>query len=233
MDLAQPADSLRSNGVLLPVLFIPSQLLPHRDSFLSWESPTKKLPRKGGHIMNEIDILQTVLRAQAGDNHAFGQLVTQFESSVFAVVYRRLRNSAEAAEVTQEVFLRAFRKLEQLREPERFVGWLKRIAVRLSINRAVRRPPEAICAPESFAFIGGDQSAPHDRLFAHERATQLRASLSQLRRMDRETLEAFYFEGQSLKEMSDRFASPVGTIKRRLHTARARLKDALCDFQPA
>ena len=183
--------------------------------------------------MNETEILQTVLRAQAGDNHAFGQLVTQFESSVFAVVYRRLRNSAEAAEVTQEVFLRAFRKLSQLREPERFVGWLKRIAVRLSINRAVRRPPEAICAPESFAFIGGDQSAPHDRLFANERATQLRASLSQLRRMDRETLEAFYFEGQSLKEMSARFASPVGTIKRRLHTARARLKDALCDFQPA
>ena len=183
--------------------------------------------------MNEIEILQAVLQAQAGNNHAFGQLVTQFESSVFAVVYRRLRNSAEAAEVTQEVFLRAFRKLSQLREPERFVGWLKRIAVRLSINRAVRRPPEAICAPETFNIFGSDQSAPHDRLFANERATQLRASLSQLRRMDRETLEAFYFEGQSLKEMSARFASPVGTIKRRLHTARARLKDALCDFQPA
>ncbi len=183
--------------------------------------------------MNEIELLQTVLQAQAGNRDAFGQLVTHYESSVFAVVYRRLRNSAEAAEVTQDVFLRAFRKLDQLREPERFVGWLKRIAVRLSINRAVRRPPEVICAPESFAFIGGDQSAPHDRLFANERATQLRASLSLLRRMDRETLEAFYFEGQSLKEMSARFSSPVGTIKRRLHTARARLKDALCDFQPA
>ena len=183
--------------------------------------------------MNEIEILQTVLQAQGGDNHAFGQLVTQFESSVFAVVYRRLRNSAEAAEVTQEVFLRAYRKLSQLREPERFVGWLKRIAVRLSINRAVRRPPEAICAPETFNIYGSNQTAPHEALFANERATQLRASLKQLRRMARETLDAFYFEGQSLTEMSDRFSSPVGTIKRRLHTARARLKDALCDFQPA
>lgn len=183
--------------------------------------------------MNENEILHTVLQAQSGDNRAFGRLVTHFESSVFAVVYRRLRNSAEAAEVTQDVFLRAFRKLDQLREPERFVGWLKRIAVRLSINRAVRRPPVAICAPETLSAFGEEQAAPHDPLFAQERATQLRAGLKQLRQMDRETLEAFYFEGQSLKEMSDRFASPVGTIKRRLFTARARLKDALCDFQPA
>jgi len=183
--------------------------------------------------MNENEILQLVLQAQSGDHRAFGQLVTQFESSVFAVVYRRLRNSAEAAEVTQDVFLRAFRKLAQLREPERFVGWLKRIAVRLSINRAVRRPPEAICAPETFSVFGSNQADPGDPVLTQERATQLRAGLKTLRRMDRETLEAFYFEGQSLKEMSDRFASPVGTIKRRLHTARARLKDALCDFQPA
>lgn len=183
--------------------------------------------------MTDIEILQIVRQAQSGDRAAFGLLVTQLESSVFAVVYRRLRNSAEAAEVTQEVFLRAYRKLNQLREPERFAGWLKRIAVRLSINRAVRRPPEAICAPESFAIFGDDRSAPQDRMIAVERASQLRASLKQLRQMDRETLEAFYFEGQSLKEMSDRFASPVGTIKRRLHTARARLKDALCDLQPA
>ena len=183
--------------------------------------------------MNEIEILQTVLQAQSGNRDAFGQLVTQFESSVFAVVYRRLRNSAEAAEVTQEVFLRAYRKLDQLLEPERFVGWLKRIAVRLSINRAVRRPPEVICAPETFSFTSDEHASPYEPVFAKERATELRKGLSQLRRMDRETLEAFYFEGQSLKEMSDRFASPVGTIKRRLHTARARLKDALCDFQPA
>ena len=61
----------------------------------------------------------------------------------------------------------------------------------------------------------------------------LSASLSQLRRIDRETPQAFYFERQSLKEISDRIASPVGTIKLRLHTTWAKLRDALCDFQPA
>jgi RNA polymerase sigma-70 factor (ECF subfamily) len=56
--------------------------------------------------------------------------------------------------------------------------------------------------------------------------------MTRLRELDRRTLLAFYFEGQSLIEMSDRFQSPVGTIKRRLHTARNRLKDELAQLQP-
>src|SRR5690606_13842979 len=146
-----------------------------------------------------------------------------------SICFRRLRNQAEAVEVTQEVFMRALRKLNQLREPERFVGWLKRIAVRMSINRAVRRPKESVQAPETFASV--TSSTPVDRVLQRERADQVRLGLKQLRTLDRETRLAFYFEGQSLKEMSDRFDSPVGTIKRRLHTARHRLKEALGEPQ--
>ena len=65
-----------------------------------------------------------------------------------------------------------------------------------------------------------------------EQAAQLQGGLKRLRELDRTTLVAFYFEGQSLIEMSDRFNSPVGTIKRRLHTARIRLRDELAHLQP-
>ena len=177
--------------------------------------------------------VELVLRAQNGDRDAFGELVKEYESVIFAIVFRRLRNRSEALEVTQEVFLRAMRKIEQLREPERFVGWLKRIAVHMSINRAVRRPREAVQAPESFGGVSESQTAPLEDLLKSEQAGQVRSGLGQLRPLDRETLLAFYFEGQSLKEMSERFSSPVGTIKRRLHTARGRLREALCDLQPA
>jgi RNA polymerase sigma-70 factor (ECF subfamily) len=183
--------------------------------------------------MQDIRLISLVRAAQAGSRDAFGELVRQFESTVFAVVMRRLRNQAEAAEVTQEVLLRAMRKLPQLREPERFSGWLKRIAVRMSINRAVRRPRETMSGPDGFASVSAKPNAPLDGVLRIEQAHQVRSGLKQLRRLDRETLLAFYFEGQSLKEMSDRFASPVGTIKRRLHTARHRLKEALVDLQPA
>jgi len=183
--------------------------------------------------MSDIELLFLVRQAQAGSRSAFNELVRQFEGTVFAIVMRRLRNTAEASEVTQDVFVRMFRKLDQLREPERFIGWLKRIAVRLSINRAVRRPHETIQAPETFDTYRTKSSVPIEGLVRQEQAREVSKGLSRLRKLDRETLVAFYFEGQSLKEMSDRFSSPVGTIKRRLHTARARLKEALGDLQPA
>lgn len=183
--------------------------------------------------MNETFRLDLVIQAQAGDRNAFGELVKQYESIIFAIIFRRLRNRSEALEVTQEVFMRAMRKIDQLREPDRFEGWLKRIAVRMAINRAVRRPNEIMQSPESFGGLTESRQAPLENVLQSEQAGQVRSGLCQLRPLDRETLLAFYFEGQSLKEMSVRFSSPIGTIKRRLHTARNRLKDALCDLQPA
>ena len=56
-----------------------------------------------------------------------------------------------------------------------------------------------------------------------ERDAQLNEGLENLRELDRETLKAFYVDGQSLNEMSDEFDAPLGTIKRRLHVARKRL----------
>ena len=183
--------------------------------------------------MDEEQMISLVQQAQFGDREAMGELVTQFEPTVYAIVFRRLRNHAEAVEVTQDVFIQAMRKLDQLREPERFAGWLRRIAVRMSINRAVRRPNETACAPETFGALASEPETPLDGLMKTERASELRNSLEMMRELDRRTLMAFYFEGQSLKQMSDQFDSPIGTIKRRLHTARNRLKEMLTEMQSA
>lgn len=186
-----------------------------------------------GSPMDELRLIELVELAQTGDRDAFGELVKEFETSVFAIVLKRLRNRSEAREVTQEVFLRAMRKISQLREANRFGGWLRRIAVRLAINRAVRRPPECTAEPETLAHQNAHSEAPLDDLLTSERADQVRGGLQLLGDLDRETLIAFYFEGQSLKEMSDQFERPIGTIKRRLHTARHRLRSHLQELQPA
>ncbi len=178
-------------------------------------------------------ILNLVEQAQTGDREAFGELVREFETTVFSIVLRRLRNHSEAREVTQDVFMQAMRKLPQLREAERFIGWLRRIAVRMSINRAVRRPNETPRSPETFNSLRFEPTNPLDNLVRSEQAGEVWGGLSRLRDLDRKTLIAFYFEGQSLKQMSDEFDRPIGTIKRRLHTARNRLRDELVDMQPA
>jgi RNA polymerase sigma-70 factor (ECF subfamily) len=184
-------------------------------------------------MIEDNTLISLVQAAQAGDRESFGELAREFQPSVYGVVIRRLRNTAEAAEVTQDVLFRAYRKLPQLREPERFVGWIKRIAVRLSINRATRRPPESIQPPETFDAHRSSPDQPVDRMLRREDAHELRKGLRRLKPLDRDTLVAFYFEGRSLKELSVLYNSPIGTIKRRLHTARGRLKAAMGEFQPA
>ena len=172
---------------------------------------------------------ELVAAAQDGDNDAFGELARRFERMVHAVCYQRLRNYAEAQEASQEVFVKAFRKLEQLEEPAAFAGWLRSIAVRQAINHSVRRPVALAVEPQTLDAVGSTAAAegPFAAIVASERVDQLHEGLGRLQTLDRSTLVAFYLQGQSLLEMSEEFEAPVGTIKRRLHVARKRLAKEL------
>jgi RNA polymerase sigma-70 factor, ECF subfamily len=165
-----------------------------------------------------------VVRAQRGDRAAFGELVEQFQPTVYAIALRRLANASDALELTQEVFLHVLRRIGQLREPERFAGWLRQVAVRMAINRATRRlaPPSV----EVGILEGASQQVdePLDQLISRERAERLWEALARLKSLDREALDAFYIRGHSLLEIAEQLGVPLGTVKRRLHTARKRLR---------
>jgi RNA polymerase sigma-70 factor (ECF subfamily) len=174
-----------------------------------------------------------VLEAQRGDRQAFGRLVENFEQAVYATVFRRLNNHAETQELCQDVFIQAMRKLDQLEDPRCFGGWIRSIAARMAINYAVRRGPRMTGEREVLENGCVEKSTPLVAILAREREDQVHQGLRKLRAMDRETLEAFYFEGSSLLEMSRKFDTPVGTIKRRLHVARKRLAKELEALTPA
>ncbi len=173
----------------------------------------------------EITIL--VDRAKTGDREAYGELVTRFQGSVYAMALARVRNPLEAQELAQEVFVHAMRKLPQLRDARCFAGWLRRITARMAINRLTRKGPLFGADPDVLDGVEGRVRGPLDEMEVGEAKAQLHAGLKQLKADDRDTLEAFYLRGRSLKQMAREFDAPVGTIKRRLHVARARLKDVL------
>ena len=164
-----------------------------------------------------------VAAAQDGDRDAFGELATRFEPMVYAIALRRLGNHSEAQELCQEVLVKAMQKIEQLKAPAAFGGWLRSITVRMAINRQVRRGPMIATEPQTLDATCIESSTPLDVALANERAVQVRGGLARLGELDRHTLEAFYVRGESLAEMSSSFAAPIGTIKRRLHVARKRL----------
>jgi RNA polymerase sigma-70 factor (ECF subfamily) len=129
----------------------------------------------------------------------------------------------EAQELCQDVFVQALQKIGQLREPECFGGWLRSITHRMAINRITRSAPDRATEPEALEASCVEEETPLTAILDRERREQMRAGLQRLRDLDRETLVAFYVKGQTLLEMSDAFAAPLGTIKRRLHVARQRL----------
>ena len=143
------------------------------------------------------------------------------------MAYARVRHAADAQELAQDVFVHAMRKIGQLRDPRCFAGWLRRITARMAINRLTRRGPSFGTDPEILDGAAACHAPPETDLVRREAKAELHAGLNKLKPEDRATLEAFYLRGKTLVEMSAEFEAPVGTIKRRLHVARHRLRDAL------
>src|SRR5262249_34863919 len=136
-------------------------------------------------------------------------------------------NPGEAQELAQEVFIHAMTKLAQLRDPQCFAGWLRQITERMAINRLTRRGPVHGAEPEVLENVQAAGTTPLENLVRTEQQAELWAGLEQLKPLDKATLVAFYIQGRSLKQMSREFETPVGTIKRRLHVARHRLRECL------
>ena len=178
---------------------------------------------------NILDVTETrtvaelVRAAQSGDRDAFGLLFERYRPGIVALAMRRVRNADEAEELTQDVFIQAMQKIDQLRVPEAFGGWLRRIVHRMAINRMTRTRTAVPCDPETLEAtclaVGTPDQVAEDR----ESAAAVRDSIDRLGELDQETLKAFYLRGQTLIQMSDEFDAPIGTIKRRLHVARKRL----------
>jgi RNA polymerase sigma-70 factor (ECF subfamily) len=173
------------------------------------------------------EVNELVRLAQTGDRVAFGDLVTRFQGAVFAAALTKLRDAGEAQELAQEVFVHAMRKLPQLRDPRCFAGWLRRITARMAINRLSRRGPIRGANSELLDAVPALTANPLDDLLRAEQRTAVLTGLRRLKPLDREALEAFYLRGRSLKRIARDLAVPVGTVKRRLHVARQRLKVVL------
>ena len=173
--------------------------------------------------LTETSIVELVSQAQAGDRAAMDQIYCRFQQHVLSLAYKKLGNWDEAQELSQDVFIQAFRRLDQLQVPEAFGGWLRQIVHRMAINRATRRPTPTSVDHEILEATVTCDSDPLEAVLTREQKMQVHQGLNRLGDLDRQTLVAFYLDGQSLNQMSDAFAAPIGTIKRRLHVARKRL----------
>lgn len=165
-----------------------------------------------------------VRQAQRGDREAFDRLVGCFRERVLAAVRKRLSHHQDAEEVTQETFLQAWRELPRLRDVTRFAAWLHRIARTRGSNFRTR------WRQGTLPLDGVDWSSQASRgVTALNGATPsdtatLRDALETLSDVNRQTAGLFYVDGHTIQEIAIQLGIPSGTVKRRLHDARAHLK---------
>lgn len=163
-----------------------------------------------------------VERARSGDTAAYGELVQKFRPAIFAIAFRRCRNHADSEEITQNVILHGMKKISQLKDPAAFRGWLRIMVSRFASNHMERKRNNP-CEPGLFDFEDRYES-PEVRHIPVDEIEKLVHTVSYLPEIDQEILRLHYFQSQSLIEIVAEKNIPIGTAKRRLHTARKRLR---------
>src|SRR5256884_4870327 len=169
-------------------------------------------------------------RLRAGEPRAFEELVTAYQHRVFGVALRMLGSRAEAEEIAQEVFLRAYRAVADFRGDARLGTWLHGIASRLCLNRLAS--PDRRVARGDAALADVPASTP-DAAAAAERAeldAALRAAIAGLPEDRRLGVVLRDVEGVSYEEIAEALALDPGTVRSRLHRARVQLKEKLERF---
>ena len=171
-----------------------------------------------------------VSQTLSDDRDAFGVLVHKYQEMVYAYAFQKVRNEADAQDITQEVFWRAYHGLYQLRQPHRFRSWLYTIMS----NECKRRLVSVIKTRQRETAL---EDATDDALRiepAHTAPTEgwqvdLEQALSELPDDNRVAVSMFYMGDHSLKEISEFLGVSVNTVKGKLYRARQQLGSALSE----
>ncbi len=177
--------------------------------------------------MESMSTAELVRRAQAGHRSAFDDLFRRFYRTAMAIARSWVGDEADAEDVCQDAFFRAYRNLSQLHDEAAFAGWFKVIVTRVAINHARRSRPLSGGELAIEELLASRDGSGEIQALRAELQGEVRAGLSRLKELDRETIVAFHFTGLSVEEMAATFDAPVGTIKRRLHVARLRLAEQM------
>ena len=181
-----------------------------------------------------------VLRCQAGlqpDRAAFSELLRSYQSHVDRVLYHLAPDWSDRADLAQEVWLRVYRHINRLKEPEKFRGWLSRIATNLFYDelrkRKRDRAPVSLDAARQLEDgeldweIASSEPGPEERLSSQEFYDKLREAIADLPEAFRTTIILREIEDLPYEQIAEMTGVSLGTVKSRIARARSRLQTQL------
>ena len=172
------------------------------------------------HTTDEKLVSQTL----AGDRDAFGVLVHKYQGMVYSYAFQKVRDEADSQDITQEVFLRAYRRLYQLRHPHRFRSWLYTIMANECnrwLTRVTKRRQREIALED--AADDALRVEPAYTVPTEGWEVDLEQAISALSDDNRAAVSMFYMGDCSLQEISEFLGVSVNTVKGKLYRARQQL----------
>jgi RNA polymerase sigma-70 factor, ECF subfamily len=176
----------------------------------------------------DVSDLSLVRRVQRGDKGAFDALVLKYQHKLVKLVMRYVRNPAEAEDIAQEAFIKAYRALPQFRGDSAFYTWLYRIAINTAKNAVVSRDRSPIeysidrSSDESYEMQGRmkDSETPEGLVLTDEIRSIVNAAIDALPEDLRTAIVLRELEGLSYEEIAATMDCPVGTVRSRIFRAR-------------
>src|SRR5437868_11451230 len=173
--------------------------------------------------------LSLVRRVQRGDKGAFDALVLKYQHKLVKLVMRYVRNPAEAEDIAQEAFIKAYRALPQFRGDSAFYTWLYRIAINTARNAIVSRDRNPVDfdldvqnSEESYDMQGRlkDSETPEALVLTEEIRSTVNSAIDALPEDLRTAIVLRELEGLSYEEIAAAMDCPVGTVRSRIFRAR-------------
>ncbi|WJW76132.1 RNA polymerase sigma factor RpoE [Thiohalobacter sp. IOR34] len=176
-----------------------------------------------------------VKRVQQGDKRAFDLLVRKYQHKIVQLVTRYVHNPADALDVAQEAFIKAYRALPSFRGDSAFYTWLYRIAINTAKNYLVaqgRRPPaEDIDVSDAEHFEGEsglkEYGTPEHMVLKDEIGQTINDAIEALPEDLRTAITLRELEGLSYEEIANAMDCPIGTVRSRIFRAREAIENRL------
>ena len=183
------------------------------------------------------DEKELVERFQNGEQEAFNELVIRYQGKIYNLVYKYVPNSETAKDLSQEIFIKAYRALPNFKRQSAFYSWLYRIAVNLCIDFIRQQKRGQTLSFEDLPAGSNDEVAfndvsplPPDQIETKELGQIIGQAVQQLPPKQQHVFNLRYHDGLQLKEIAAQLDRSEGTIKAHLHHAHKRLRTLLIPY---
>jgi RNA polymerase sigma-70 factor, ECF subfamily len=171
----------------------------------------------------DVNDREVILRCRKGDIEAFGELVEKYQRSLYTVVYRLVRDSSDADDITQTAFIKAYENLSRYKTEYPFFSWIHRIAVNEALN-ILRKRRRNTALTDTYETTEDDPETDYVR---NELQQQVDRALERLTPESQVIIVLRHFGELSYAEIGEILDIPEKTVKSRLFSARQSLRSYL------